>query len=149
MTAVWLSDELMVTPGAVAGLRMRCEWFEDARQTAHQYWEVEVVWAGGSAMTTRRFDDDWYVDRELAEAEMERLSALLWPPPDPGMIFVPDEPMLRGSLLPDIRIFDPELYGLPACGVERSYAGVICRCDLAENHHLHGRPEHRFPDANP
>ena len=81
MNAVWLSDELLVSPGAVAGLVLRCEWAEDAQQIAYQFFDVEVVLLSGARLSTRRSGDGWMEEKEQAEAEVARLSELLWPTP--------------------------------------------------------------------
>jgi hypothetical protein len=73
VNAVWLNDELMVTPGVVVGLELLWDapyWVIHAVTVTG---EVRTVWSSDSRFTYR------YEQRAEAEAEMARLSELLWP----------------------------------------------------------------------
>jgi len=96
MNAVWLNDELMVSPGAVAGVITQSEDDSWGKVYGLSRW-VSVVLLGGDRVQVWIINADIPIgsggealrfalakvraeQKALAEAEMERLSALLWPP---------------------------------------------------------------------
>lgn len=150
MSAVWLSDELMVVPSAVAGLSLH--WWPGGTEYFSAFnspmrWHIKVVWVGGGEPTgvwwhdgfkaashaeaDERRDAFKATSREEAEAEMGRLSMLLWPPVSGAFV------AMRGPTGPDMRIYDPELYGLAVCPAWEPDAGPSAKarhCDLADGH---------------
>lgn len=151
MNAVWLNDSLCVTPASVAGLISLSEddsyggsyglarWVSIVLVSGHreQVWSVgaEIPIGDGGESLKAAVEAVRDKQRAAAEVEMGRLSELLWPSEPPAVD-------VRSMSIPDMRIYDPELYGLSVCGQLSLEGGSPC--DLVEGH---DPVPHRYPSV--